>query len=387
MRTIAVVTVGRSDYGLLRPVIRALTAHPALELHLLVGGMHFADERGRTIEEIERDGVPIGETVEIPLPSDEPLGIAEAMAEGTAAFARAYARRRPDLLLVLGDRYETHAAVTAALPFAIPVAHIHGGESTEGLIDEAIRHSITKMSHLHFVATEPYARRIRQMGEEPWRVAVSGAPGLDAVRVLEPLDARELEKRIGLRPGPRTLLVTYHPVTLDYERTEEQFGTVLAALDATGLDVVFTAPNADTRGRSVAVMIAEFAQGRGNVRVASSLGSQAYLSLLGRVGVMVGNSSSGIIEAASFRLPVVNIGPRQQGRLRPRNVIDCGYGVEEIRAAIERARRPAFRAGLADLENPYGDGHAAERIVETLAQVPLDRSLVVKRFVDLAAEA
>jgi UDP-N-acetylglucosamine 2-epimerase (non-hydrolysing)/GDP/UDP-N,N'-diacetylbacillosamine 2-epimerase (hydrolysing) len=383
VRTIGVVTVARSDYGLLRPVLRAIEQHPQLELHLLVGGMHLAAEFGRTISMIEDDGFTVGASVAAPVDTDDPAGIARAMGRGTIGFGEALGERRPDVLLVLGDRYETHAAVTAALPFALPVAHVHGGESTEGLIDEAIRHSITKMSHLHFAATEEYGRRIVQMGESPWRVTVSGAPGLDEIRVLEPLGGDELEREYGLRVTPETLLVTYHPVTLEIEETEARVRALLDALEASGRDVVFTAPNADTSRDLVARAIDELVARSDRAVLVRDLGTRAYLTLLGRVAAMVGNSSSGIIEAASFRLPVVNVGSRQQGRARAANVIDTGDSRDEILDGIRRAVAPEFRAGLHGLENPYGDGHAAARIVSVLAEVPLDRRLIVKSFHDL----
>ena len=383
MRTIGVVTVARSDYGLLRPVLRAIEQHPQLELHLLVGGMHLAAEFGNTISMIEDDGFTVGASVAAPVDTDDPTGIARAMGRGTIGFGEALGERRPDVLLVLGDRYETHAAVTAALPFALPVAHVHGGESTEGLIDEAIRHSITKMSHLHFAATEEYGRRIVQMGESPWRVTVSGAPGLDEIRVLEPLGGDELEREYGLRVTPETLLVTYHPVTLEIEETEARVRALLDALEASGRDVVFTAPNADTSRDLVARAIDELVARSDRAVLVRDLGTRAYLTLLGRVAAMVGNSSSGIIEAASFRLPVVNVGSRQQGRARAANVIDTGDSRDEILDGIRRAVAPEFRAGLHGLENPYGDGHAAARIVSVLAEVPLDRRLIVKSFHDL----
>lgn len=387
MRTIGVVTVARSDYGLYRPILRELAAHPDLTLHLIVGGMHLSEEFGSTVGEIEQDGFAIADRVATPLESDAPAGIAAAIGFGIGGFAQSFARTRPDLLLVLGDRYEMLAAVTAALPFALPVAHVHGGESTEGLIDEGIRHAITKMSHVHFAATELYARRIVQMGEEPWRVHVSGAPGLDAIRELTPVPKAELERLVGLPIGDRSLLVTYHPVTLEYEHVERDLAAFLEALDSSGFDLVFTAPNADTNTRTVTQMIQSFIATRERAVLTPNLGSHGYLSMLGLVRGMVGNSSSGIIEAASFKLPVVNVGTRQQGRVRPRNVIDAGHEPAAILDAIRRATSDEFRASLADLQNPYGDGHAAERIVATLAAVPLDRTLIVKRFHDLQEAA
>jgi UDP-N-acetylglucosamine 2-epimerase (non-hydrolysing)/GDP/UDP-N,N'-diacetylbacillosamine 2-epimerase (hydrolysing) len=380
MRAIGVVTVARSDYGIYRPILRRAQADPDLAVYLFVAGMHLSPDYGLTVRDIERDGFDIRERVEMLLASTSPEAVAKAMGLGTIGFAQAFARSRPDLLLVLGDRFEMHAAALAALPFTIPVAHIHGGEITEGAIDDALRHSMTKMSHLHFVAAEAYARRLRQMGEEPWRITVSGAPGLDNLRDT-PLQSRaELAREFGLDlPGP-FLLVTYHPVTLEYQDTAAQVTELLAALDAVDLPVVFTAPNADTHGRVIAGMLHDYAAARPRAYLVDSLGTQGYFSLMSHAAAMAGNSSSGIIEAASFALPVVNVGTRQRGRLRAANVIATGYGRDEIRAALERALSPAFRAGLAGLANPYGDGHASERIVARLKEVALDRALLHKQF-------
>jgi len=387
MRKVAVVTVARSDYGLYRPVLERVAAHPELELQLVAGGMHLAEEHGLTIREIEADGWEIATRVEALPASDDPVAIAGAIGASVAGFADAFARLRPDIVLVLGDRYEMLAAVVAALPLTLPVAHIHGGESTEGLIDEGIRHATTKLSHLHFPATEHYARRIVQMGEEPWRITMAGAPGLDAIASLEPLGREELEDLAGMSLGDGALLVTYHPVTLEPEQVEARVDALLEALDRAGLDVLFTAPNADTHNRAVTRGIEGYVAAHPGSSLVANLGSRAYLSVLGHVRALVGNSSSGIIEAASFRLPVVNVGRRQQGRLRAANVIDAEDDAGEIAAAIARATSDEFRAGLVGLVNPYGDGHAAERIVARLAEVPLDDRLLMKRFYDLPGTA
>lgn len=380
MRTIGVVTVARSDYGIYLPVLRRIQADPDLRLHLIVAGTHLSPDFGLTVREIERDGFPIGDRVEMLLASDTPEGIAKSTGLGVIGFAQSYARYRPDILLVLGDRFEMHAAVVAALPFKIPVAHIHGGELTLGAIDDALRHSITKMSHLHFVATEDYARRVVQMGEEPWRVVVSGSPSLDTLLSTHLLSRKELERRYKLDLAQPFLLVTYHPVTLEFEQLEMQVSELLAALEEVDMGVVFTYPNADTRSRTVIQMIREFAATHPRAQVVVNLGTPGYTSVMQFAAAMVGNSSSGIIEAASFKLPVVNVGTRQQGRTRAKNVIDVGYGRAEIVAGIRKALSPEFHASLADLVNPYGDGHAAERIVQRLKEVELDDRLLIKRF-------
>jgi UDP-hydrolysing UDP-N-acetyl-D-glucosamine 2-epimerase len=382
VRTIGAVTVARSDYGICLPVLRAIRAEPDLRLQLFVSGTHLSKEFGLTVRDIEADGFPIAKRVPIPRRSDAPEGIAESMGEGTAAFARAFARQRPDILLVLGDRYEMHAAALAALPFALPVAHIHGGERTEGALDDALRHCITKLSHLHFVAAEAYANRVRQLGEEPWRVTVSGAPALDNLRSLALLAPQELAARFGLRLDGPFLLVTFHPVTLEFERTDEYAAELMAALETAGLPAVFTMPNADTRGRQVRKRIEEFVRAHPASQAVENLGTQGYFSLMARAAAMVGNSSSGIVEAPSFKLPVVNVGSRQGGRLRAANVLDAGSGRAEIAAGIRRALSPDFRAGLASLVNPFGDGRAAERIVAVLKGGELNAALVRKGFHD-----
>ena len=380
MKTIGVVTVARSDYGTYLPVLQRIQEDPDLRSHLIVAGMHLSPEFGLTVRAIEQDGFEINERIEMLLSSDTPEGVAKSMGLGTIGFAQAYARLHPDILLVLGDRFEMHAAVVAAVPFKIPVAHIHGGESTEGAIDDAIRHSITKMSHLHFVATEAYAQRVIQMGEEPWRVVVSGAPSLDNLRRVGLFGREELEKQYRIDLRALFLLVTYHPVTLEYEQTEMQVRELLAALEELDATIIFTYPNADTRARLIIQMIRGFTAGRQQAHLVVNFGTEGYFSMMKYATAMVGNSSSGIIEAASFNLPVVNIGNRQRGRLRGKNVIDVGYTRAEILAGIEKAISPEFRATLSDMVNPYGDGHAAERIVDKLKHVKLGDELLLKPF-------
>jgi len=300
-----------------------------------------------------------------------------------SGFADALAELRPDLIVVLGDRFEIFAAVAAALVARIPVAHLHGGEKTEGAFDEALRHSITKLSHLHFPSTQEYAARIIQMGEEPWRVTVSGAPSLDNLASVGLLSCSELERKFDLKLDYPPLLVTYHPVSLEFEDHERQIANFLGALEPIAAPVVFTMPNADTGGRALLRRIQEFVAGHPNAFYVENLGTQAYFSLMKIAAAMAGNSSSGIIEAASFQLPVVNVGNRQAGRVRERNVIDTGYAQSEIEQALRTALGPEFRASLQDLTNPYGDGHAAEVIVRRLKEQTLDDRLLTKRFHDL----
>ena len=383
MKTITVVTGARSDYGIYLPILRRIEADAELRLELMVTGMHLAPEFGHTVEQIEADGFTIRDRIPTLLASDDPEAIAQSTGLGTIGFAQAFARARPKMLLLLGDRYEMLAAAVASLPFKIPLAHIHGGESTEGAMDEAIRHAITKFSHLHFAATETYARRIVQLGEEPWRVLVSGAPALDNLSTVKLLSREELQKEFDIDVVDPTLLVTFHPVTLECDQTGQQIDELLAALDQVEANVVVTYPNADTHGRLVIERICRFAEARERVQTSVNLGTQGYFSLMSHAAAMVGNSSSGIIEAASFGLPVVNVGNRQRGRIRDRNVIDVGYGRSEIVAGIRQALSSKFQAQLTGLVNSYGDGHAAKRIIEKLKQVVLDDRLIMKRFHDV----
>jgi UDP-hydrolysing UDP-N-acetyl-D-glucosamine 2-epimerase len=384
MRTISAVTVARSDYGIYLPVLRQIQAEPGLRLGLLVSGMHLSPEFGLTVKTIETDGFEIIDRVEMLVSSDSPEGIAKSIGLGTIGFAQAFSHSRPDLLLVLGDRFEMFAAVLAALPFKIPVAHIHGGEVTEGAIDDALRHSITKLSHLHFVSLPEYARRVEQLGEEPWRITVSGAVSLDNLREIPLLTPAELENRFALRLEPPPLLVTFHPVTLEYERTTHHIEELLAALDEVALPVVFTLPNADTSGRIIRERISDHVQRSPATYMVENLGTQGYFSLMSCAAAMVGNSSSGIIEAPSFKLPVVNIGSRQTGRVRAANVIDVGYERSEIAKAVRRAVSTDFRARLQTLANPYEKGGAAEAIVSRLKAEELNERLVCKVFHDLS---
>lgn len=383
MRTIGVVTVARSDYGIYRPILKKIQADPELKLHLIVTGMHLSPEFGMTVNEIEEDGFPAGDRFEMLLSSDTPESIAKSIGLGVISFSQSFRRRSPDILMVLGDRFEMMAAVVAALPFNMPIAHVHGGEATEGLIDEAVRHSITKMSHLHFVSTQEYANRVIQMGEEPWRVTVSGAPALDNLRDLDPLVTEELVSIIGLPVDPPPLLVTFHPVTLEYENTQKHIIELLKALSQLNLPVVFTYPNSDTFGRKIINAIEEYLREHSNCVAVENLGTRAYFSLMKSALAMVGNSSSGIIEAASFGLPVVDIGPRQQGRVRARNVIHCPHDTDSIVNSVKRAIEPDFKKSLKGIKNPYGDGTAAEKIVPIIKTSKLNSSLIVKIFNDI----
>ena len=383
MNTIAAVTVGRSDFGIYRPVLRAL-----LERGLLVvpvaGGSHLDKEAGYTIDEIREAGYPDIETVDMSVASDEPEGIAKSMSLGVAGFAAVFGRRKPDTVLLLGDRFEMFAAASAALPFAIPIAHIHGGELTEGAIDDQIRHAITKMSHLHFVSTDEHRRRVLQMGEEPWRVTVSGAPGLDNLQTIEYVDRATLAAELDLDLDIDPLLVTFHPVTLEYGDTQKQIKELINVLRQVPRPIVLTYPNSDTHHHKIVDAIKAFAAKQANVSAVPSLGVRRYFSLMKISAAMVGNSSSGIIEAASFGLPVVNIGSRQAGRIRGTNVIDVECSHEQIEAAIVRATSIEFRAVASNVVNPYGNGNASRIIAGVIADAPDAPILLRKKFCDLA---
>jgi UDP-hydrolysing UDP-N-acetyl-D-glucosamine 2-epimerase len=383
LRSIGVVTGSRAEYGILLPVLRLIQAERGLKLRLYVTGMHLAAEYGSTVRAIEQDGIPIAERVDIQLTSDQPAGIARSMALALTGFAKVFENAMPDVLLVVGDRFEILAAVSAALPFLIPVAHIAGGDVTEGAIDDAMRHAITKMSHLHFVTTEAARNRVLQLGEEAWRVHVSGDPGLDHINTLELLGREALEKVVGMKLESAPLLVTFHPETLVYQRTLRNAKELLAVLEGVQRPIVFTAPNADTSGRQIREAIEQFVAAHPNARLVVNLGTQAYLSMMKHAAAMVGNSSSGVIEAASFELPVVDVGERESGRVHGQNVLHVQPERGAITAAIEQALAPAFRKSLRGMPNPYGDGHAAGRIVDVLKTAEL-KGLVRKKFCNLA---
>lgn len=381
MRKLGFITTSRADYGIIRPILKAAQADSRFEIAVVAAGTHWAPEFGRTAREIEADGFTIAHKVECLVSSDSPEGMAKSAGLGALGFAQLFGSWRPDILVLLGDRIEMFSAGLAALPFLIPMAHVHGGEVSEGAIDDSLRHALTKLSHLHFVSTDDHARRVRQLGEESWRVTVSGAPGLDNLAAFAPMSDAELEAELGLRLDKAPLLVTYHPVTTEADQAEAQMAELLAALPASA-PVILTLPNADSGGRAIARLIEEYIRDHANACLVASLGTRAYFTLMTRATAMVGNSSSGIIEAPSFALPVVNIGNRQRGRQRAANVIDSAYGRREIASAIARAVSPDFRRSLKGMTNPYGDGKAAQRIVSVLAEVTLDARLTTKRFAD-----
>lgn len=383
-RRICIVTGSRAEYGLLRPVIDGVHAAPDLDLQLVVTGMHLSTEFGSTWREIEGDGVPIAARVEMLLGSDTAVGVTKSTGLGMIGFADTFASLRPDLVVVLGDRFEILSAATAAMLAAIPIAHLHGGETTEGAFDEAIRHAITKMAQLHFVAARQYRDRVIQLGETPERVFEVGGLGVDSITRFEPMSRAELQRDLKIELGARSLVVTFHPVTLEPDAAMGQLRALLDALDLAEHDttLVFTLSNADTGARALTAIIENYVNGRANAHAFASLGQRRYLSLLAEVDGVVGNSSSGLLEAPSFGLGTINIGSRQDGRLKATSVIDCAPVRDDIVRALRRLRDPAFGATLADTVNPYGRGGAGPAIVETLRTIALE-GLVRKRFYDL----
>jgi len=381
MRHVLAVTVGRSDFGIYSPVFRAIDACPELELSLLVTGMHMCPEFGLTRTQVDDSGFKIAAYEEIILSADSPGGISRSMGVGMQAFAAVYEREHPDLLMVLGDRFEMFAAVAAAVPFQMPIVHLHGGELTEGAIDDAFRHSITKMSHVHMVATQDYGRRVRQLGEESHRVHVVGAPGLDLLEEFVPMTRPEFSAEFGLDLPNEFLLATFHPVTTELDDVSRQVVAFLDGIASAGLPCVITSANADTFGRHINKIVKDRAEVDPCVIPVPNLGSKGYFSVMSMARAMVGNSSSGLIEAASFGLPVLNVGIRQQGRYRPRNVVDVECQDSSIRAGLHKVLAPEFKVSLKGMTNPYGDGQAAQRIVTILKELEPEK-LIPKRFVD-----
>ncbi len=383
MRKICIITGTRAEYGLLRWVMQGIKDDPELTLQIIATGMHLSPEFGLTYRDIEQDGFQIDRKVEMLTSSDTSVGIAKSMGLGLIGFADALHELKPDLIVVLGDRFEIFSAVSAALVARIPVAHLHGGELTEGAFDDALRHSITKMSHLHFVAAEEYSQRVIQLGEQPDRVFLVGGLGIDNIKRLKLLDRAELEASLDFKLGSKNLLVTFHPVTLETATASEQMAKLLAALaELTDTQLIFTMPNADTDGRVLMKMVEEFTAQHANAQAYTSLGQLRYLSCIAQVDGVVGNSSSGLAEVPSFRKGTINIGDRQRGRLRAESVIDCEPTQRSIAQALEKLYSPNFRSVASRAINPYGEGGASEKVVETIRTVSL-AALVKKTFHDL----
>lgn len=384
-KKICIVTGTRAEYGLFYPLLKRLEKDDLFELQIAATGTHLSPEFGLTYKEIEADGFIINEKVEMLLSSDTEIGISKSIGIGIMSFADVFGRLRPDLLIVLGDRFETFAAVVSAFIAKIPIAHLHGGELTEGVIDDALRHSITKMSYLHFTSAEEYRRRVIQLGESPERVFNTGALGLDNINKTELLSKAELENRLNFKFSGKTALLTFHPATLDRESSGEQFRELLNALDdIKELKVIFTKPNADSGGRIIIKMIDEYVRANNERAMSSkSLGKVNYLSAMKHADLVIGNSSSGIIEFPSFKKPAVNIGDRQRGRIKAQSIIDCRPRKDDIKAAIKKALSDDFRALCEKTENPYGDGNSSEKIAAILKKELMKPMDLKKCFFDM----
>lgn len=380
------VTGTRAEYGLMYWLMKEVQASKKLELQLAVTCMHLSPEFGLTWKQIEKDGFRIDWKVEMLLSSDTPAGIVKSMGVAQIGFADALEKLQPDIIIVLGDRFELLSVVSAALIHRIPVAHLHGGEATEGTIDEAVRHSISKMSHLHFAATQTYCRRIIQLGENPKRVFNVGGLGIDNIKKLKLLDRRSFEESIGMKLGKRNLMVTFHPVTLEKKTAREQFSNLLEVLkENEDIHVIFTMPNADTEGRVIILMIEEFVAQHAERCVAFiSMGQLRYLSALKHVDGVLGNSSSGLIEAPSFRIGTVNMGDRQRGRMMADSVISCGSDAASIKTALKKLYSDDFSKRLKRVKNPYGNGGAAVKIRRILEDFPFD-NILKKKFYDICS--
>ena len=383
IRNVCVITGTRADYGLLRWVMQGIKDDDELNLQVVATGMHLSPEFGLTYRDIEQDGFFIDRRVEMLTSSDTSVGIAKSMGLGMIGFADALDELQPDLIVVLGDRFEIFAAVAAALVARIPVTHLHGGETTEGAFDEALRHSITKMSHIHFVAAEEYRRRVIQLGEQPAHVFTVGGLGIDNIHRMKLLDLDELEASLDFKLGPKSLLITFHPVTLDTFGAAEQMTELLAALhEQRDTNLVFTMPNADNDGRMLINMVGAFVAQHANARAYTSLGQLRYLSCIKHVDGVVGNSSSGLLEVPSFRKGTINIGDRQRGRLQAGSVINCQPDRRSIAAALNELYSTDFQNALQQVDNPYGDGGASEKVVKTIKHFDMD-GIAKKAFYNL----
>ena len=386
MKRIGIMTGTRAEYGLLKPLMQEINKDNDLELYLIVSGMHLSPEFGMTYQEIEEDGFEINAKVEMLLSSDSPAGISKSIGLGVIGFADEFQRADLDMLILLGDRYEALSAAICAMVMRIPIAHLHGGELTEGAIDEGIRHSITKMSYLHFTSTEQYRNRVIQLGENPERVFYVGALGVENIKKINLMTKEELERAIHFEIDENTVVVTYHPVTLENNTVEEQFLNLLKVLDRNPkIRMIFTKANADTNGRIVNELIDKYAaQNSERACAFMSLGQKRYLSALKYCRIVIGNSSSGIIEAPSFGKPIINIGDRQKGRICADSVINCGYTQQEIQQAMEPALTEEFENKARNCRNPYEKENTAANIISVIKDYLLNDKIKLKKgFYDI----
>ncbi len=381
-RKICVFTGTRAEYGLLKPLMEEIEKDNELELNVIVSGMHLSPEFGLTYREIEKDGFCVNEKVEMLLSSDTPVGVAKSLGLGVVGYSDALSRLKPDISVVLGDRFEAAAFALASFTLKIPIAHLYGGELTKGVLDDGYRHSITKLSTLHFTSTEEYRKRVIQLGEEPSRVFNVGALGLDNIRRLRLLKREKVEEKLGVRLKRKNLLITFHPVSANLKEIERQTIELLSAMD--GLEdvlLIFTKANADSGGRKINEIIKRYVENnREKAVLFSNMGQLLYLSTMQFVDAVVGNSSSGIIEAPSFRIGTINVGDRQEGRVKAESVIDCFPERRSIKEAINKLYSESFQKKLKNVKNPYGDGNTARRIVKVLSSQAL---VVKKNFYDV----
>lgn len=385
-RKIAVITGTRAEYGLLYYLMRDLQNNKNAQLQLIVTGAHLSHDHGYTVKQIEDDGFPIAAKVDMQLGGDAPVDIARSMGVCTSEMAKVFAELKPDIIVILGDRYEMLAAASAALVMNVPIAHIHGGESTQGAIDEAIRHSITKIAQIHFVSTDVYRKRVIQLGENPQAVHLVGALGVDGIKKTPLLNREEIEKSLDFKFAKKNLLITFHPVTLENKTSTQQMEELLAALsEFNDTQLIFTMPNADAGGLALMEMINNFVKQNKNAHVYSSLGQQRYLSCLALIDVVIGNSSSGIIEAPSFKKATINIGSRQLGRIKADSVIDCEATKPSILAALHKAYSPEFQAILPSVKNPYEGENTCEKIINILLSTDLS-NILAKQFFDITLD-
>ena len=381
-RRIAVVTTSRADYSHLYWPLRLLKEDPRVELKLIVMGAHLSPEFGATIHEIEKDGFAIAARIECLLSSDSDVGMAKTIGLATLSLADVLGEMRPDILLLIADRYEMLAPAAVALALRVPIAHIEGGEISEGAIDDAVRNALTKMAHLHFTSTFAARDRIISMGEEPWRATRAGAPSLDHLRRSKLLSREEVAAKLRVQLEGSAMVIAYHPVTLAMD-TLQEVDELFAALGSVNSQLILCYPNADAGSRALIERTTAFLAKRGNGKLFVNLDAVTYWSLLRQAQVFLGNSSSGIMETAWFAVPTVNIGERQRGRERAANVIDAPANREAVLSAIALARSSKFRESLRGMTNPYGDGTASETILEVLTSAPLGRKLLAKRALPL----
>ncbi|MBN2282904.1 MAG: UDP-N-acetylglucosamine 2-epimerase (hydrolyzing) [Deltaproteobacteria bacterium] len=386
-RKICVVTGTRAEYGLLYWLMKEIQEDADLELQLIATGMHLSSEFGLTFRQIEKDGFEINKKIEMLLSSDTPAGISKSMGLGMIGFSDAYENLNPDIVVLLGDRFEIFSAAAAAMINRIPIAHLHGGEATEGAFDEAIRHSITKMSHIHFTATEEYRRRVIQLGESPGRVFNVGGLGIDNINKLKLMSREEFENSINFNLGSKNLMITFHPVTLEHATARKQFKNILDVLsELRDTHFIFTKPNADTEGRVLIEMIDDYvSKNSHNATAFVNLGQLRYLSAMQFVDGVLGNSSSGFTEAPSLKIGTINIGDRQRGRIRADSIIDCNPTKEAILAAITRLYSKEFQSKLKNVKNPYGEGGASKKIKGIIKETNLT-DILKKEFYDVKFE-